>query len=231
MIASQIVNGTDLTRDHYAVKVENVVASGKLQQNLDLNQISGTIPGARYNPQRFPGLFYNLKKPKSMLLMFNSGKIISMGTRSIRQAKKAILNGVKELQSTGTVILNEPKIEIQNMVACADLRTRIDLEDIATKLTRTIYEPENFPGLIYMMDEPKVTLLLFTTGKVVCAGAKSEAAICSAIVKMRQTLETNGFAKTQEYEHSNSQTTPKIDPSMPPRQESEQLTCLATAPT
>lgn len=231
MIASQIVNDPGPTRDHYAVTVENVVASGKLQQNLDLNQISGTIPGARYNPQRFPGLFYNLKKPKSMLLMFNSGKIISMGTRSIRQAKKAILNGVKELQSSGTVILNEPKIEIQNMVACADLRTKIDLEDIATKLTRTIYEPENFPGLIYMMDEPKVTLLLFTTGKVVCAGAKSEDAICSAIVKMRQTLETNGFAKTEDYEISNSQANPKIDPSMPPRQESEQLTCLATAPT
>lgn len=81
------------------------------------------------------------------------------------------------------------------------------------------------------MDEPKVTLLLFTTGKVVCAGAKNEAAIFSAIVKIRQTLETNGFAKTQEYENSNSQATPKIDPSMPPRQESEQLTCLATAPT
>jgi len=231
MITSQIVNGPNPTRDRYAVKVENVVASGKLQQNLDLNQISGTIPGARYNPQRFPGLFYNLKKPKSMLLMFNSGKIISMGTKSIRQAKKAILNGVKELQSAGTVILNEPKIEIQNMVACADLRTRIDLEDIAIKLTRTIYEPENFPGLIYMMDEPKVTLLLFTTGKVVCAGAKSEAAIYSAIVKIRQTLETNGFAKTQEYENSNSQATPKIDPSMPPSQESEKLTCLATVPT
>lgn len=196
MMANQlVVDGPALSREDYAVSVENVVASGKLEQRLDLSLISETIPGARYNPQRFPGLFFNLKKPKSLLLIFNSGRIISMGTRSVRQAKKAIVNAVKELQSVGMAILTEPKIEIQNMVACADLRTKIDLEDLAMTLRRTIYEPENFPGLIYMMDEPRVTLLLFTNGKIVCAGAKSEDDVLRAVAKLHRTLEVNGFTE------------------------------------
>ena len=196
MMAHQLVADRPvLSRDDYGVSVENVVATGKIEQRLDLKLISETIPGARYNPQRFPGLFFNLKKPKCLLLIFNSGRIISMGTRSVRQAKRAIVNAVKELQSVGMSILNEPKIEIQNMVACADLRTNIDLEDLAMTLRRTIYEPENFPGLIYMMDEPRVTLLLFTNGKIVCAGAKSEDDILRAVAKFHRTLEVNGLTE------------------------------------
>ncbi|MBS7622731.1 TATA-box-binding protein [Candidatus Bathyarchaeota archaeon] len=194
MITDQLtVEDPCLLNQDYRVSVENVVASGKLEQRLDLNLISETIPGARYNPERFPGLFFNLKRPRCLLLVFNSGRIISMGTRSVRQAKRAIVNAVKQLQTAGATILSKPEIEIQNIVACADLRNRVDLEDLAVTLRRTIYEPENFPGLIYMMDEPKVTLLLFTNGKVVCAGAKSEGEVLRAVRRLHRTLQSEGL--------------------------------------
>lgn len=216
------------TKLDYQVSVENVVASGKLEQHLDLDMISGSVPGARYNPKKFPGLFFNLKSPKSLLLLFNSGKIISMGTRSVRQAKRAIVNAVRELRSMGMVILAEPRIEIQNMVACADLKARVDLEDLALNLRKTIYEPENFPGLIYVMDEPKVTLLLFTNGKIVCAGAKSENDVYRAVAKIRDTLETKGLIEPET-----SETIAESRPSPQPeihaqRQEPEEIACLAT---
>jgi transcription initiation factor TFIID TATA-box-binding protein len=216
------------TKLDYQVSVENVVASGKLEQHLDLKMISGSVPGARYNPKKFPGLFFNLKSPKSLLLLFNSGKIISMGTRSVRQAKRAIVNAVRELRSMGMVTLAEPRIEIQNMVACADLKARIDLEDLALNLRKTIYEPENFPGLIYVMDEPKVTLLLFTNGKIVCAGAKSENDVYRAVAKIHDTLETKGLIEPDTSETiAESRPSPQTEIHAQ-RQEPEEIACLPT---
>ncbi len=52
-----------------------------------------------------------------------------------------------------------------------------------------MYEPEQFPGLIYRMFEPKVVILLFASGKLVCTGAKREAEVHKAVEKLKQTLE------------------------------------------
>jgi len=126
------------------------------------------------------------------------------------------------------VIMAEPRIEIQNMVACADLKARIDLEDLALNLRKTIYEPENFPGLIYVMDEPKVTLLLFTNGKIVCAGAKSENDVYRAVAKIHDTLETKGLIEPETSETiAESRPSPQTEIHAQ-RQEPEEIACLAT---
>ncbi len=65
----------------------------------------------------------------------------------------------------------------------------IDLEKSAYALGRTMYEPEQFPGLIYRMDEPKVVILLFASGKLVCTGAKKEQDVYDAVSKLHQRLE------------------------------------------
>ena len=52
-----------------------------------------------------------------------------------------------------------------------------------------MYEPEQFPGLIYRMDDPKVVILLFASGKLVCTGAKKEAEVHRAVAKLQETLE------------------------------------------
>jgi transcription initiation factor TFIID TATA-box-binding protein len=52
-----------------------------------------------------------------------------------------------------------------------------------------MYEPEQFPGLIYRMDEPKVVILLFASGKLVCTGAKQEQDVYDAVQKLHLLLE------------------------------------------
>ena len=52
-----------------------------------------------------------------------------------------------------------------------------------------MYEPEQFPGLIYRMDDPKVVILIFTSGKLVCTGAKKETEVHRAISTLQETLE------------------------------------------
>jgi len=65
----------------------------------------------------------------------------------------------------------------------------IDLEKVTYSLKRTMFEPEQFPGLIYRMEDPTVVILIFTSGKLVCTGAKNEAEVHRAVAKLQETLE------------------------------------------
>jgi len=171
------------------INIENVVATATLHQNVDLNAIVRIFPGVEYKPEQFPGLVYHLKKPKTTTLIFSSGKMVCTGGKSERQARKAVMKVVDELKGKGIVIRSEPEIQIQNMVASVGLGGQIDLEKVTYSLKRTMYEPEQFPGLIYRMDDPKVVILIFSTGKLVCTGAKKEAEIHKAVAKLQETLE------------------------------------------
>ncbi len=170
------------------IHIENVVASATLKQTIDLNAIVRVFPAVEYRPEQFPGLVYRLKKPKTATLVFSSGKMVCTGAKSEKQARKAVMKVVDELKRGGIVIVGKPEIVIQNMVASAGLGGAIDLEKSTYSLRRTMYEPEQFPGLIYRMDDPKVVILLFASGKLVCTGAKKEADVLTAVAKLEVTL-------------------------------------------
>ena len=171
------------------INIENVVASATVHQNIDLNSIVRIFPGVEYRPEQFPGLVYRLKKPKTATLIFSSGKMVCTGAKSERQAHKAVMKVVDELKRNGIVILSKPDIQVQNIVSSVGLGGHIDLEKTTYSLKRTMYEPEQFPGLIYRMDDPKVVILIFATGKLVCTGARKETEVHRAITKLQDTLE------------------------------------------
>ncbi len=66
-----------------------------------------------------------------------------------------------------------PSINVVNLVVTTDLKYKLPLEKIASTLSNVEYNPEQFPGLVLRIKEPKTSALLFSSGKVVCAGAKS----------------------------------------------------------
>jgi transcription initiation factor TFIID TATA-box-binding protein len=178
---------------HYkaSINIENVVASASLNQTLNLNSIVKAFPSVEYRPEQFPGLVFRLKKPKTATLIFGSGKMVCTGAKSERQAKTAVRKVVRELKDNGIVITGKPTIKVQNIVASASLGGRIDLEKSTYTLGRTMYEPEQFPGLIYRMEEPKVVILLFASGKLVCTGAKFEEQVYESVTKLHARLETD----------------------------------------
>jgi transcription initiation factor TFIID TATA-box-binding protein len=182
------------------VHVENVVASATLNQNLDLHTIVKAFPHVEYRPEQFPGAVFRLKRPKTATLIFNSGKMVCTGAKSSRQARKAVRTIVRELKDCGIIIIQRPKITIQNIVASAALNGRVDLEKALYSLDRTLYEPEQFPGLIYRMRDPKAVLLLFASGKLVCTGAKKERDVYTSIIKISNQLEQDDllYARASE---------------------------------
>lgn len=171
------------------IRIENVVASATLNQRIDLKAVVKSYPGVEYRPEQFPGLVFRLKKPKTATLIFNSGKMVCTGAKSEREARGAVMKVIDELKRSGIVIVGKPELKIQNIVASANLGGMIDLEQAAFTLGKTMYEPEQFPGLIYRMDDPKVVILLFASGKLVCTGAKKEEDVYVAVEKLHRRLE------------------------------------------
>ncbi len=175
------------------ISVENVVATASLDQKLDLIAIMKVFRNVEYRPKKFPGLVFRLKRPKTATLIFSTGKMVCTGAKSDKLAHSAINKVVRELKSNGIIILGKPEIKVQNIVATANLHTYIDLEAAADILDNVLYEPEQFPALIYRMAEPKVVILVFASGKLVCTGAKSAEMVDVAIMKLHGILDEYGL--------------------------------------
>ena len=154
----------------------NLVASSNLNATLDLYNLAVSIPNIEYEPEQFPGAILKLKEPKVSMLLFKNGKVICSGASSekqiaqaIRKASKLIHDIQKQVKVQKTVHYN-----VVNLVATANLNQNLDLFQTAMKLDNVEYEPEQFPGAILRIADPKLTLLLFKNGKMICAGAKRE---------------------------------------------------------
>ena len=170
------------------IAIQNVVASVTLNQKFNLLDIVKNFRNVEYNRERFPGLVFRLKRPKTATLIFSTGKMVCTGAKSEKLAKSAVNKVVRELKKNGIVVLGKPVIIIQNIVASANLHSKVDLETACDVLDNVMYEPEQFPGLIYRMADPKTVLLVFTSGKIVCTGGKSEEIVHKSVHKLYELL-------------------------------------------
>ena len=157
-----------------SIQVENVVASADIGQELDLETLAEDLPTADFNPDNFPGLVYRSKDPKAATLIFRSGKVVCTGAHTVDSASTALEDVFDKLQGMGIDVATPPDIEIQNIVSSGDLDRSLDLNAIAIGLglENVEYEPEQFPGLVYRLDNPGVVALLFGSGKFVVTGGK-----------------------------------------------------------
>ena len=179
------------------IRIENVVASTSLGAKLDLQSIALGLDGAEYDSKRFPGLIYRLKQPKTALLFFHSGKVICTGAKSGKEMEDSIRTASQLIRKRGQKVLLHPKIELQNIVASSDLESEVNLNLAAVTLglDRVEYEPEQFPGLICRIEEPHVVVLLFGSGKLVCAGARRPSDIEAAVKKIAKELGDAGLLR------------------------------------
>jgi transcription initiation factor TFIID TATA-box-binding protein len=115
--------------------------------------------------------------------------MVCTGAKSEKESRRAVDKVVRELRSEGIPITEKPVVIIQNIVASAELGGEIDLESLVFKLSRVIYEPEQFPGAVFRMDDPQVVFLIFSAGKLVCVGAKKEEQVYQAVDKIQKLLE------------------------------------------
>ncbi len=166
------------------LKIQNIVATASLGTKVPLVKLVRSQANTEYNPEQFPGLVLRIKQPKSAVLVFSSGNLVCTGTKSTAQVKQVILQVIKQLRKIGVKVSGMPKISVQNIVASGSINLQLNLNELALKFENTEYEPEQFPGLVYKLDEPNATFLLFSNGKLVCTGTKNKPQLEDAMKKL-----------------------------------------------
>lgn len=157
-----------------SLKVQNIVATASLEKEVSLSKLARTQPNTEYNPETFPGLVLRIKKPKSAVLVFSSGNLVCTGTKTVAQVREVIVQVIKQLKKIGVNVTIKPKINVQNIVASGSINLELNLNTLSLELENTEYEPEQFPGLVYKLNDPTATFLLFSNGKLVCTGTKNK---------------------------------------------------------
>ncbi len=168
------------------IHVSNVVCTADLKQSIVLTSFNN-----------FEHLSSNLElykcgyvKDNSMVgrvTVFASGKLISVGTKSPTQAHSELKLASKILQNYGLSKKVRIIPVVRNMVATYSTNHKIDLEKFARILPRSMYEPEQFPGLIYRL-LGSVTSLIFSSGKIVIVGSKSYEELNNALFELKKRL-------------------------------------------
>lgn len=163
------------------LSIVNIVVSTALEHDIPLERMAATLSNTEYNPEQFPGLVIRIKDPKTSALIFSSGKVVCTGARTLDKVDESIKKIIKSLEKINVKIKIAPKITIQNIVASGSVGMDLNLNVLAMKLDNTEYEPEQFPGLVYKLPAAKATFLLFSNGKIVCTGTKSEEEVNTAL--------------------------------------------------
>jgi len=177
-------------------RIVNVVATAVLDRNMELESLHEIFPHEVIHDQEIYGgrvAYFKSRSMEGKVSIFPSGKMISIGTKSPEQATKELELVAKTLNAN-----LRTKTKIQSIVATASLRTSIYLEGFFSQIQEekkfhAMYEPEQFPGLIIKFPVKKkseATILLFSSGKLVCVGLTNLEEIHEAIetIKTRVTL-------------------------------------------
>lgn len=170
------------------IEIVNIVVSAALGHDIPLEKMAATLSNTEYNPEQFPGLVLRIKDPKTSALIFSSGKIVCTGARSMEKVRESIRKIMKSLEKINIKIKKEPEATIQNIVAAGGIGMDLNLNMLAMRLDNVEYEPEQFPGLVYKLSDMSATFLLFSNGKIVCTGTKSEAEVHKAVDKLIENL-------------------------------------------
>jgi len=171
---------------YVSLKTENMVASGKIADSLDIEYISSELDACTLDKKKFPGAVCRLTDPKIVALLFSSGKIVLTGIRSNDDFHRGLAALTGQLGALGAPLIEEPTVAITNMVCSYDTKKNINLNKmmLTFSLENIEYEPEQFPGLVYRLPEPHIVLLIFSSGKLILTGAKNIEQVKAAIDKM-----------------------------------------------
>jgi transcription initiation factor TFIID TATA-box-binding protein len=190
-------------------QIVNLVASASMNATLDLYNLAISVPNIEYEPEQFPGAILKLKEPKVSMLLFKNGKVICSGASSEKEIELGIIKAsrlIHEIQPK-VKVLKKVNYTVVNLVATANLHQQLDLFNTALNLDNVEYEPEQFPGAILRLDDPKITLLLFKNGKVICAGAKKEEFLkkglekaAKLVGKVKKEVKVPAFSESLEFE-------------------------------
>ena len=157
------------------VTIVNVVASGSLDAEFDLERVAADIGSiADYDPHKYPGMYLRFEEDAPLITVYRTGKYIVTGAESEEEVQAIRERYLNLLADNGMITApSDEWFRIQNLVCTAELGESLNLNALAIGLglEKTEYEPEQFPGLIYRPLGTDSVILLFASGRVVITGS------------------------------------------------------------
>ena len=177
-----------------ALRIQNVVATGRVATVLDLDELAGRIPGADYDKKRFPGLVLHRSSPKVAALIYTPGKIVLTGMPHPDVLPSAFSSVLEVLRAAGAALQPFDPPRVVNIVSSGRFGEGVALQRfaIAMNLERIEYEPEIFPGLVYRVAGPRGVALVFGSGSFVVTGTRTEAETARVVVEVRNAIDQAG---------------------------------------
>ncbi len=180
-------------------EIVNMVASTRLTDTIDLYDVANTLD-LDFEAEQFPGMVYRVGEethgegaPKVCLLLFGSGRVVATGAKSYDDVVIAMNHIVDDLKNHEFELweFDEDDIQVQNIVMTYDYGHTLHLHNLVLALPfeRSEYEPEQFPGLIFRLEETSGVCLIFSSGKCVITGTNSPDEAEEAIEELKQELD------------------------------------------
>jgi transcription initiation factor TFIID TATA-box-binding protein len=166
-------------------QIVNIFAKITFKTTFDLVKLSDLLENSIYNPRQFSGLVLRFTNPKASFLIFRTGKVIGTGIRSEKILNESVRGLYRTLRATLLFKnLIFPQVEITNFTASYSLDRKVNLEAFYIWYRKfCIFEPELFPALKLQLPVPEVTAIIFTSGKIILTGTKSEFCVRKGLQK------------------------------------------------
>ena len=83
--------------------IENIIASTKIDAEIDLEKVAEALENCEYNPASFPGVIFRFKSPRVVVLIFDDGKIMCTSARAVEDVEQVFDETIKLLSEKGFI--------------------------------------------------------------------------------------------------------------------------------
>ena len=171
------------------MSIKNIVVTANLSTSLNVNSVLNALLESGVKCwKNFAFGSINIRLEKGLLFqLFPSGRVISVGGITEGQAKRIFLRHLRTVLDIG-ISAEYTNYSIQNIVATCDVKRKLDLATIASH-HRLEFEPELFPAVRYRIEDLRVTVNIFHTGKCTILGAKTVEIVSEAADRIKDLTE------------------------------------------
>ena len=164
----------------FTAKITNIVCQAKFNVNINLKEFIHTLNYAKYNPSRFSAICWNHGTIQASLLLFNNGRVVLHGCKTMQQARVCIRQYARLVQKRGyKVKISDFKLVTASLVC--DVRHRVDLIKLSTEYPGCSFEPELFNAAVFKKNST-IHFSVFASGKIVVTGIKKLSLISELVL-------------------------------------------------
>ena len=170
------------------IQIVNIVATANIEQTINL-EVLAELPFITYNPSRYFCAYFKDETMEAKVSIFTSGKMIAAGATSEISATRDLHRVARVLNKLGYINTKKSDVTVRNIVITVELTSPIDIEEKVELVPGLVYDPEQFPGVIFRPLSTDVTVLVFASGKMVVTGLKSTSEINTTVTSILKELD------------------------------------------